>query len=731
MGKRHQECQSGSYLEYAKITSFGSFANKVLGPFKPGLNVVYGPNEAGKTTISQFVRGVLFGWPRSGRNANSYRPEASERSGSLFFTDRVSRETTELKRVKNTDSVVDEFGVLEDIDVVTYDTMFSLTSDELMDLKSHDEVTSRLLTAGSGTSSSPAKALSVVEDRIGECLSRSQSKPDSLPNLRVEEARLKERVREGAEKAKAYRGQQRQLEDLDLRLATLAEAQETLGSETESLRAARYRVESIDERIDSAKTALAEAVDERRSCASSIESSDCSDDLFKMSPVDLSRIRDGLDSLRDGIERAEHSLQVAQGNETASRVAYEAVVGDPGFVDGRRRFVRQRRIRLVLVVVFCLAMVGLSSLLLMRSLDRLSVSMLVASVAFLVGALIVCAAGFAMNFKPSKAEEEMEDRLKKAEWVMRQDGLMKEECARALAKERSSLEEFLSNNHLAAAGSSLSRAYALLDEASAVLDGEASREQHLRSLDLQISSLSKEIESKSRERKELCLSLGLSPSATLADFDAAINQKSKERSKTINLVSETSRRCGELKRELESALGDWDFDVDKLALQQVETRLSEARDRLVTLLIAKESLTCAIAAWEKTSQPEVYRRASELLSLMTDGAWQRVFMDSSGKICVMDAVRTTREPRFLSTGTRQQLYLALRMALLMTADSVGRSLPVVCDDILVNFDAKRRKGAIKALAALAKKRQVILFTCHSDVAKQVGRLEPECNHIEL
>lgn len=731
MGKRHQECQSGSYLEYAKITSFGSFANKVVGPFKPGLNVVSGPNEAGKTTISQFVRGVLFGWPRSGRNVNSYRPEASERSGSLFFTNRVSRETTELKRIKNSDAVVDEFDILTDIDAVTYDTIFSLTSDELMDLKSHDEVTSHLLTAGSGTSSSPAHALSVIEEKIGECLSGSRSKPDSLPNLRAEEARLKERVGKGADVAKAYRDKQRQLEDLNLRLSTLAEAQEGLGSEAESLRAARYEVQSIDESIASASAALDEAKEERQGYAAESETPDGSDGLSRMSSAELSRIRDGLDSLQRSIERAEHALQVAQGNETASKVAYEAVVGDPGFVDGRRRFVRQRRTRLVLVVVFCLAMVGLSSLLLLRSLDRLSVSMLVGSVVLLIGALIVCAAGFAMNFKPSRAEEEMEDRLKKAEWVMRQDGLMREECERALAKERSSSEAFLSSSHLSAAGGSLSRAYVLIDEASANRDGQASREQHLRSLDLQISSLSKEIKSSNRKRKELCLSLGLSPAATLADFDALISQKDKERSRTIDLVSETSRRCGELKIELESALGDWDFDADKLALQQVETRLGEARDHLVTLLIAKESLSCAIAAWEKTSQPEVYRRASELLSLMTDGAWQRVFMDSSGKICVMDAVRTTREPRFLSTGTRQQLYLALRIALLMTADSVGRSLPVICDDILVNFDAKRRKGAIRALAALAKKRQVILFTCHSDVAKQVSRLEPECNHIEL
>ena len=50
------------YLEHIKIVSFGAFSNKAVGPFAPHLNVVYGPNEAGKTTLASFVGGVLFGW---------------------------------------------------------------------------------------------------------------------------------------------------------------------------------------------------------------------------------------------------------------------------------------------------------------------------------------------------------------------------------------------------------------------------------------------------------------------------------------------------------------------------------------------------------------------------------------------------------------------------------------------------------------------------------------------
>ena len=88
---------------------------------------------------------------------------------------------------------------------------------------------------------------------------------------------------------------------------------------------------------------------------------------------------------------------------------------------------------------------------------------------------------------------------------------------------------------------------------------------------------------------------------------------------------------------------------------------------------------------------------------------------------VANAAGLTRHPRLLSTGTRQQLYLALRIALLELVDSVGVALPLMADDILVNFDDPRRRGAALALAQLAKKRQVIVCTCHMEV---VHLLEP-------
>src|SRR5699024_6096572 len=130
-----------------------------------------------------------------------------------------------------------------------------------------------------------------------------------------------------------------------------------------------------------------------------------------------------------------------------------------------------------------------------------------------------------------------------------------------------------------------------------------------------------------------------------------------------------NRRYGELKQELSHAKRMKRFDELKLRYQQVRTRQDESAQDYARLLLAKRMLEAAIAAWESKSQPEVYRQASRLLSLMTEGRWVKVAMTPEGKLQVTDSVKTVREPVHLSLGTCQQLYLSLRIALLMTAEN--------------------------------------------------------------
>ena len=116
---------------------------------------------------------------------------------------------------------------------------------------------------------------------------------------------------------------------------------------------------------------------------------------------------------------------------------------------------------------------------------------------------------------------------------------------------------------------------------------------------------------------------------------------------------------------------------------------------------------------------------------MTDGMWMQVRLTAAREIQVVNSRGDMRDPMLLSLGTRQQLYLCLRIALLMTAQNVGCSVPVLADDILVNFDADRRRSAAQALLELARMRQVLLFTCHEEVVELLRELDASVSVVSL
>lgn len=66
----------------------------------------------------------------------------------------------------------------------------------------------------------------------------------------------------------------------------------------------------------------------------------------------------------------------------------------------------------------------------------------------------------------------------------------------------------------------------------------------------------------------------------------------------------------------------------------------------------------------------------------------------------------------MSRGTREQLYLAMRFGLIEEYESRAEPLPVIMDDVFVNFDDDRKPRVVEILSEFAKDRQVLLLTCH-------------------
>ncbi|MCW5204200.1 chromosome segregation protein SMC, partial [Desulfobulbus sp. US4] len=127
------------------------------------------------------------------------------------------------------------------------------------------------------------------------------------------------------------------------------------------------------------------------------------------------------------------------------------------------------------------------------------------------------------------------------------------------------------------------------------------------------------------------------------------------------------------------------------------------------------------------NQAPVLARAGELFSKLTLGSYAglRDELDNKGNPILLGVRPDDKEVTVegMSDGSRDQLYLSLRLATLEQHLSKGEPMPFVVDDILIGFDDKRTCVCLEVLAELASSTQVLLFTHHRrviELAKQIN-----------
>ena len=133
------------------------------------------------------------------------------------------------------------------------------------------------------------------------------------------------------------------------------------------------------------------------------------------------------------------------------------------------------------------------------------------------------------------------------------------------------------------------------------------------------------------------------------------------------------------------------------------------------------AVSCALDqvrnAYESDQQPESLAEASGYLTQLTDGRYFRIwtpFGESSLQVDGKDGRSASIE--HLSRGTREQVFLSLRLALAAAYSRRGAPMPMIFDDVLVNFDARRAQAAAQTLCQFAAAgHQVLVFTCHDHI----------------
>jgi uncharacterized protein YhaN len=124
------------------------------------------------------------------------------------------------------------------------------------------------------------------------------------------------------------------------------------------------------------------------------------------------------------------------------------------------------------------------------------------------------------------------------------------------------------------------------------------------------------------------------------------------------------------------------------------------------------------------------KNAGEIFSSLTDGNYQNMSISKSFDIAVEKTdIFGSKELDYLSSGTVDQAYLSLRLALSKLISQDGEALPIILDDALAQYDDKRTATALKFLKEYSEKGQIILFTCHKAIVNLANGLE--ANNISL
>jgi uncharacterized protein YhaN len=196
-------------------------------------------------------------------------------------------------------------------------------------------------------------------------------------------------------------------------------------------------------------------------------------------------------------------------------------------------------------------------------------------------------------------------------------------------------------------------------------------------------------------------------------------------------LKERFERRGQLAEQLKTLAEDRQLAQKQLELAVVQQRLDEGIRRWQVLAVTCRTLDVIRATYEQQRQPETLQEASGYLQRLTQGRYVRVWTPLGENVLrVDDADGHVLPVEALSRGTREQLFLSLRLALAACYARRGAPLPLVLDDVLVNFDADRAGAAAAVLRDFAAAgHQVLIFTCHEHILRlfqalkaPVGRL---------
>ncbi len=153
-------------------------------------------------------------------------------------------------------------------------------------------------------------------------------------------------------------------------------------------------------------------------------------------------------------------------------------------------------------------------------------------------------------------------------------------------------------------------------------------------------------------------------------------------------------------------------DIDT-EINAVKEDIKAYRRKLLVIDTAIENLTTVAEEWKTAVTPKLNSAVNEIMSYLTAGRYSEVRVSDEFSMRVISE-KGLYDAEYLSRGTYEQLYFALRVALAKIENDEN---PMFLDDILTVYDDLRAEAALKYLAKV-NKGSVFLFTCHQFIKEK-------------
>ena len=641
-------------IKSLNIISYGKFSNKKI-EFKDGLNIVYGGNEAGKSTLMSYIKSMLFGFtaPKVSDVSRNERKRYMPWGGKVLSGEMdIETDGGKTVRILRTSGKSQAFDTLECFDVTNsekYDFVpeaevgigeeaflktFYIKQLGTMISGENEELAQKLinLTHNASEDVNIKSAVDKLRERMKDIKSRSSNAEVNVLTQKIEELN-----------SELSMVQEKRMESFEVveKEKELLKASEKLRTETENL----------------LKMKESAALTEKYNA------------LIK-AKQDADTVKCSMDKTESEIKAAEEFIaQNALFETKPSDIIYSAKEKTEDLEDDLNKEKNKKPLIPLIIIIAAAALVSALSYVLFKktALSLISFACISAGAA---AAFIFFAGKRKAKIKDTEAEL-----LKKREF----NAGIENELARFGV---SSVKEY---NEKADAFKEAKLKSAALSEKT-------------EDLKIKLTELNNTINS-------IHIPEGFTPSEipySLPQIDMMIDEKRELLEKT---VAEYARLEGII-----SAGSDNERTPDIILAERADlsSQLDEANAEYDALSLAAECLEEVYSQMSSDYTPAINKKASEILSKITNGKYEELYLDKEYSVKLLyDGTKTLG---YFSSGTCDAVYFCVRLA--VTDTLFGTDKPIFIDDGFTQYDDEREANAMSELSIRAQNgQQIIIFTC--------------------